>query len=335
MFQYLIAVQAVAMYSIEEKKQPMQSAAGGKKEEMCMGNPSVLENTQILNQFMTNEHLSFRVNNLDLDILWASFEAGDVRNNTGSNARHPKLHSHSFCETHLCTRGTVVYRLRDGREFVIHAGDTIFIRENVEHELAFDSDDALKISMAYRLTDGPALYNRPEGQQLLDVAVIPEATHIFSLYGKISQELSEQRLGYRDMICMLLFEITLEYERQITSVVNAAPVISRIDKRVDEINGFISANITKDITTMDVAEYMHLSKRQINRIILKEFATSCTGLIKQTKHKKAQELLLYSDKSIQDIATELGYGNVYSFSKFFKSQEGMPPALFRRSHYSY
>ena len=58
-------------------------------------------------------------------------------------------------------------------------------------------------------------------------------------------------------------------------------------------------------------------------------------MIKQLKHKKAQEYLLYSDKSVQEIATTLGYGSVYSFSKFFKSQEGMPPALFRRSHYSY
>lgn len=293
----------------------------------------IFENAQMLNQFMTNEQISFRMNDLDLEILWVAFDS-DLAPKKTSEGRPTKFHSHSFCETHLCIRGAITYQLKDGREYTINAGDTIFIRENVEHTPAPQSQDFLKISMAYRLGDGSTLCNRSE-KQLLDVLVIPQAEYIFSLYQRISQELNQQLLGYRDMISVLLFQIAMEYERLLAPAVNTAPVIPRIDKRVEEIISFINANIARDISTMDVADYMHLSKRQINRIILKEFATSCTGLIKQTKHKKAQELLLYSDKSIQDIAAELGYGNVYSFSKFFKSQEGMPPALFRRSHYSY
>ena len=185
------------------------------------------------------------------------------------------------------------------------------------------------------MMEGQALYNRAEQAMSLDVAVIRQADTIFDLYLRLCEEFTRQRLGYKELIGALLFQITMEYERQISVAPSEVAALQRIDRRAGEIESFINAHLSVNITTMDVAEVLHLSKRQINRIVFKEFGTSCCGLIKQLKHKKAQEYLLYSDKSMQDIANALGYGSVYSFSKFFKSQEGMPPALFRRSHYSY
>ena len=38
---------------------------------------------------------------------------------------------------------------------------------------------------------------------------------------------------------------------------------------------------------------------------------------------------------LEEIATSIGYANVFSFNKFFRRVEGLPPGLFRRSHYSY
>ena len=295
------------------------------------------DTAQTLNKFMTNEHILFRVNNLTLELLWASFSNRNDRVGDGPVNRrsHPKLHSHTFCETHFCTSGKVTYRIGNGQEFTICAGDTVFIRENIRHELVYASADARKISLAYRMMEGQALYNRAEQAMPLDVAVIRQADTIFDLYLRLCEEFTRQRLGYKELIGALLFQITMEYERQISVAPGEVAALQRIDRRAGEIESFINAHLSVNITTMDVAEVLHLSKRQINRIVFKEFGTSCCGLIKQLKHKKAQEYLLYSDKSMQDIANALGYGSVYSFSKFFKSQEGMPPALFRRSHYSY
>ena len=158
---------------------------------------------------------------------------------------------------------------------------------------------------------------------------------LLELFQRVSEEFNARRMGYRDVIGSLLFQIAMEYERHISVRPSEDAVAARINQRAEEIMLFINGNLTRNITTNDVADTLHLSKRQNNRIVLKEFGTSCNNVIRQTKHKKAQELLLYSDKSIQDIASLLGYSNVYSFSKFFKSEEGLPPALFRRSHYSY
>ena len=89
-------------------------------------------NLQALNMFMTNEHISFRVNDLLLEVLWVAFPA---EKETGSQygERPPRWHSHSFCEVHYCLEGSYVYRLASGEELRMGAGDTVLIRERVEH----------------------------------------------------------------------------------------------------------------------------------------------------------------------------------------------------------
>lgn len=292
-------------------------------------------NVQALNMFMTNERISFKANDLMLEVLWAAFPIERDHASSYDERQKPKYHSHSFCEAHYCTEGFYIYRLADGTEFRLNAGETVFIRENVEHVQYAIGEGSRKISVAYRLTENQAAYNRTAPNQSLNAVIIRDNGRIFDLFRQISDEFSEQRLGYRDMIGSLLFQIAMEYERHISAKPSEDTIVPRIDRRAEEIMIFINENLMRNITTTDVADVLHLSKRQINRIVLREFGTSCNSMIQQAKHKKAQELLLYSDKSIQDIASQLGYSNVYSFSKFFKSQEGMPPALFRRSHYSY
>ena len=292
-------------------------------------------NVQALNMFMTNERISFRANDLLLEVLWVAFPAEKDEGVRHSDNKRPKWHSHSFCEAHYCIEGSYVYQLANGEKLRMDAGDTILIREKVEHEQYAVEVGSRKISIAYRLTENQSVYNRDAQRQARDAMVIQDGGRLLELFQRVSEEFNARRMGYRDVIGSLLFQIAMEYERHISVRPSEDAVAARINQRAEEIMLFINGNLTRNITTNDVADTLHLSKRQINRIVLKEFGTSCNNVIRQTKHKKAQELLLYSDKSIQDIASLLGYSNVYSFSKFFKSEEGLPPALFRRSHYSY
>jgi len=46
---------------------------------------------------------------------------------------------------------------------------------------------------------------------------------------------------------------------------------------------------------------------------------------------EAKRLLLYSTKSNDEIAMELGYSDGSHFSKFFKKHEGQSPSAFKKS----
>lgn len=44
---------------------------------------------------------------------------------------------------------------------------------------------------------------------------------------------------------------------------------------------------------------------------------------------EARRLLRYTDKSVSEIAYEIGYEDIHSFSRFFKKQENQSPTDFR------
>ena len=89
------------------------------------------------------------------------------------------------------------------------------------------------------------------------------------------------------------------------------------------------------VTLADIAQHIHISTKQINRILQRDFSLSRRDYIDRIKCEHAKDLLLHTDMPLDEIATAIGYANVFSFNKFFRRVEGLPPGLFRRSHYSY
>lgn len=297
----------------------------------------VFENAALLNQYMTNEKFSMLIGNVKMEIMWLSFPVPSGQPQKKKDTFPAKMHSHSFREAHYCTSGTMICCTSDGREYVVKSGETILICENVMHSCRYNSEESQRISIAYRVEGASDPYGigRHESEEQENIIVVSQADEIYQLFCKISNEFDHQSICYREVIQTLLFQIAMKYERLTVKEENNKEYIERIDSRVEEMVLFINSNIHNNISTIDIAEHMHISKRQISRIIMKEFHMSCEDLIQSIKLRKAQELLMCTDESIENIASMVGYSNVFSFSKFFKKHEGMPPALFRKSHYSY
>ena len=91
----------------------------------------------------------------------------------------------------------------------------------------------------------------------------------------------------------------------------------------------------EQVTLEDIARHIHISTKQINRILQRDFSLSGREYIDRLKCDQAKDMLLHTDMSLEEIAAATGYANVFSFNKFFRRVEGLPPGLFRKSHYSY
>ena len=55
------------------------------------------------------------------------------------------------------------------------------------------------------------------------------------------------------------------------------------------------------------------------------------GYINSKKVALAKDKLLTTDKSVSDIADELGFESIYYFTRFFKKLTGVTPSVFRKS----
>ena len=77
------------------------------------------------------------------------------------------------------------------------------------------------------------------------------------------------------------------------------------------------------------AEVMHLSPNYFSDLLKSETGKNAQEHIHYYLLEKAKTLLVSSDKSINEIAYELGFEYPQSFSKFFKKKVGISPTLFR------
>lgn len=105
-------------------------------------------------------------------------------------------------------------------------------------------------------------------------------------------------------------------------------------KQIDLIrkyNILVEQNFKEKHQVADYAEMLFKSPKTLSNFFKKHNAKSPLKIINERITAEAKRLLLYSDKSAEEIAYELGYNEPSHFSKFFKNQTGKSPLAFRKS----
>jgi YesN/AraC family two-component response regulator len=81
----------------------------------------------------------------------------------------------------------------------------------------------------------------------------------------------------------------------------------------------------------DYANLLFKSPKTLSNLFPKYSDKSPLMVIHERIVLEAKRLLLYSDKSTNEIGQELGYKDPAHFSKFFKKHEGLSPSNFRKN----
>jgi len=74
---------------------------------------------------------------------------------------------------------------------------------------------------------------------------------------------------------------------------------------------------------------MHKSPKTLSNIFSKLHSKTPLQYIQERKMLEARRLLHYSNKQIKEIAYEIGYEDVQTFSRFFRRNEGVAPSKFK------
>jgi len=92
----------------------------------------------------------------------------------------------------------------------------------------------------------------------------------------------------------------------------------------------MEANIREPISQIELAEYVDLSRRQLQRLFHKYLLCTPSRYYLQLRLQRARELLLQTDLSLVEIGAQTGFVSSSHFSKSYKELYGYSPSNERR-----
>ncbi len=94
--------------------------------------------------------------------------------------------------------------------------------------------------------------------------------------------------------------------------------------------GWIESDLADPPPVTDIARRLGLSTAHLRRLFRSETGLGVKPWLQRRRGERARHLLLHTDRSIRDIAGELGFSDLQRFNKLIRHQFGLPPRRLRR-----
>lgn len=102
--------------------------------------------------------------------------------------------------------------------------------------------------------------------------------------------------------------------------------------KVNALLTYMQDNIHRKLPLEEMAATLNLHPNYLIRLFKSTFGTSPVDYFNRLKITRATELLTATDRPINMIADNLGYGSPYYFSSVFKKQTGYTPKAYRQQY---
>ncbi len=95
--------------------------------------------------------------------------------------------------------------------------------------------------------------------------------------------------------------------------------------RLREMAGLIESRLDMPWTTKLLAEELHISPSLLYQLCLRYYGESPGDVVRDIKFRRAATMLRHMDMSLDAVASMIGYGSAFSFSKAYTKHTGRRP----------
>ena len=188
--------------------------------------------------------------------------------------------------------------------------------------LGFEMPQAQKSLPAALGLDLEALEAKISAVGLMDVGGDSQAEAILRLlYAARYQSEQHRQIS---VIQFLLYLSELEPNR-----LEPLYIRRRMVNQMKEIEAFLEAHLERRWTLTELSRQFQLPVSVLRRNFTGVFGASVADHMRRIRAEKAKELLLHTEKSISEIASELGYDNASKFSAAFRIYADVSPSVYR------
>ena len=126
-----------------------------------------------------------------------------------------------------------------------------------------------------------------------------------------------------ELIAWIIRDHRAEQLRRDRAPASYSPPIVKVMKWLDE-------HLDENISVGDLADVAGLSPSYFRRWFHREVGSSPRDYVTQLRVERAKRMLAHSDRSITEVAMDLGYSTSAYFTAVFHGETGMTPSEFRR-----
>ncbi len=226
----------------------------------------------------------------------------------------------------------------DGDEFVFSKNEIVFLTEF--HKISIDILENVKLLRFnrpfYCILDNDievgckgALFF---GASQVPIITIPEEDldKFETLWKMFIIEMQSSDNMQRDMLQMMLKRYLILCTRIYKPKIQY-PIENRDFDIVREFNFLVETHFKSIHSVTQYAELLHKSPKTISNLFRKFNSKSPLQFIQERKMLEAKRLLIYTTKQIKEIAYDLGFEDIQTFSRFFKRNEGMSPSKYKEA----
>lgn len=210
----------------------------------------------------------------------------------------------------------------NGELHTLVAGNVLLISDGTKHFHYTENDNSVKY-----------LWIHFTGASIKSTLTHFKLSYDTPLYAGVHHSMNEywQRLFntfilndeyFQDVSSAILIEIFAQFSRYIHNSDSEYSFLNSIS--------YIHKNYSSNIKISELAEMENLSETYYRTIFKKLTGISPSEYITNKRIEIAAKLLENTNLSIEDIATECGYADVFYFFRMFKKKTGSTPAKYRK-----
>ncbi|MCD9022865.1 helix-turn-helix domain-containing protein [Cohnella silvisoli] len=241
-----------------------------------------------------------------------------------SDWQDPGFHSHETLEISVLMEGRGLFEWNDGKQ-MLEAGHIIIVPANMSHR--FEGFGKSRYAVIHLAAIPPRI------KDLLRKLVNEDKPVVFTLsrldkdrFGRLFREwlrirsshLKEKQWNYiawTEVIVLFLLEHSRK-DQQALTITSAAD--------------YIRENLQQGVQISAMAELAGLSEAGFRRLFEQIYHMSPKHYQQQCRMAEAKWLLSSADKDIKEIAGQIGFARLHSFSQWFKQTEGISPSEWRK-----
>jgi len=227
-----------------------------------------------------------------------------------------------------------------GREYELSSGEFLLIMPGMPHNVVSNPSEKMKyldVMFEWPKVEKGTEQHRPLAKKISKLASLDFAVkgscnlaHVTKLLNKMEKEMKERDIGWNYLFRGFCLEFLIYCLREVIEPVTIFPAEMENINLAIKITKYMHNNYSEKITLKDVAEMMHVSSRQVQRIFKDFFGVSFNRALNLYRLNHAKNYLIHTDLTIDEVAWKVGLSSPQTLYKLFREQENMSIGKYRK-----